>query len=688
MQETRITSGGIKNALSEFNIEKAISEYVSNGFDAGASKIDINISYDKFESVEEMTISDNGKGINYDLLAQKFLHFLESEKSFKQKEENIGLLGKNGYGRYTYFKFAKFVEWDTSYEKSKKIFNYLIKSSSENLESFDPSKPKDVTSKTSKTGTTVKFKEIDKKVSRQYVDTVLTSHLKGEFAWLLELNKSKGFKISINKIPLNYEDIILDNEDFPVVIKDSEGKVLNSFACKFIQWNRKLVDEYSKFYFVNEKGKLKQLRTTKLNNKGDQFYHSVIVKSDFFENFIYREEETEDRIKLKLFDTQNEQKIYTTLIGELNLFLRKKRKPFLHKYADTLIQTYEEEKVMPKFGNESWDLIRKQEFHTLVKELYEVEPGLFVKLNTEQKKTFLQLLNLILESDERETFFNIINEVVQLEPQERKDLEKILKTTKLNNIIKAMRLVQDRMVVINKFKQLVFDHKLKANEKDDLQQLIEQHYWVFGEEYNFVCAAEVKFDEALRKYLYILKATEEYKQVTHKNKLKEVDLFVSGQELRDGKINNLIVEIKNPTLIKTLKSTHLNQLKLYKDTIMGIDEFNAHSNVDWKFYLIGQEYNSEIADEMTNAQNHGIRNCVMKSRNFTMFVFKWSEILNDIEIRLNWLNEKLKVEKEKLYKINGSINELFSDIDNSTAIQNPTSILPAKRRKKNMAGIK
>jgi hypothetical protein len=124
-----------------------------------------------------------------------------------------------------------------------------------------------------------------------------------------------------------------------------------------------------------------------------------------------------------------------------------------------------------------------------------------------------------------------------------------------------MRLVQDRMIVINKFKQLVFDHKLKANEKDDLQQLIEQHYWVFGEEYNFVCAAEVKFDEALRKYLYILKATEEYKQVTHKNKLKEVDLFVSGQELRDGKINNLIVEIKNPTLIKTLKSTHLNQRK-------------------------------------------------------------------------------------------------------------------------------
>jgi len=235
MQETKITSGGIKNALSEFNIEKAISEYVSNGFDAGASKIDINISYDKFESVYEMSISDNGKGINYDLLGQKFLHFLESEKAFRQKEENIGLLGKNGYGRYTYFKFAKFVEWDTSYKKDDKIFNYLIKSSSESLESFDPSKPKDVTSKIKNTGTTVKFKEIDKKVSRQYVETILASHLKGEFAWILELNKSKNFKISINKIPLNYEDIILDNEDFPVIIKDSEGKVLNSFACKLYQ---------------------------------------------------------------------------------------------------------------------------------------------------------------------------------------------------------------------------------------------------------------------------------------------------------------------------------------------------------------------------------------------------------------------------------------------------------------------
>lgn len=48
-----------------------------------------------------------------------------------------------------------------------------------------------------------------------------------------------------------------------------------------------------------------------------------------------------------------------------------------------------------------------------------------------------------------------------------------------------------------------------------MQSFIEKHYWIFGEEYRMVCAEEVKFEEALRKYIYILRGVSEKKYIAH-----------------------------------------------------------------------------------------------------------------------------------------------------------------------------
>ena len=38
-----------------------------------------------------------------------------------------------------------------------------------------------------------------------------------------------------------------------------------------------------------------------------------------------------------------------------------------------------------------------------------------------------------------------------------------------------------------------------------------------------------------------------------------MDLFLTGTDFRDGRPQNIVVEIKNPTTIKQLKSEQLNQ---------------------------------------------------------------------------------------------------------------------------------
>lgn len=678
MSEVKIRGTGIKKALSSFNCEEAISEYIWNGFDAGASVIELNTITDPLENVLEFSISDNGKGIDFEQLENKFIPFLESEKSVKTKEENISLQGKNGYGRLTFFKFAQYAIWKTFYKKDEKVFTYDININAESLNKYDNTQP---IISNGNAGTVVSFKGILPDLHKKYVESKLTVFLRNEFAWFLELNSAKSYKILINNVELIYKDLILDKEKFLLDINDN-GQIKDElkFDCEYIHWKGKLNDEFSRFYFINKENKLKNQRTTKLNKKGDQFYHSIIIKSNFFENFNYVETE-EETSQMKMFSANDEYKVFRTLLENLNNYLKKKRKPFLHQYAKVLIENYEKEDVMPKFGDNTWDKVRKEEFVTLVKELYEVEPGLFVKLNTEQKKTFLHLLNLLLDSNERESLFSILEGIVELDPQDRKDLEKILKTTRLNHVIKALKLVQDRILVLEKLKELALNHQLKANEKDHLQSVVQEHYWIFGEQYNLVCAAEAKFEKALRNHIYLLRGEDQSIKINHEHKNKEMDIFLVRQNFCTDYINNVVVELKNPTTIKKLTQKEFNQVQDYLNVILKTDVFNA-SNFTWDFYLIGQDYDDYVRNQIENAKGHGEKNLAFKVNNYKIFVKKWSEIFNEVEIRLRWLNDKLKIEREKLSPTSNSVRDIMNDIMNNSAKGTTEPSLPKRKKVK------
>lgn len=667
MSKVQITDQAIKRQLARISPEDAISEYIWNGLDAGATVIELKYNAEDFFNVDEFSISDNGTGIEFEQLGRKFIPFGESEKAFKRKEENIALQGKNGYGRLTFFKFAHKATWNTTYKKGDENYSYSIVIEAKAIDDYEPTVPKK--GKEEQIGTEVVFNNVFIDFHLNYVDQKLIPYLTDEFAWYLEVHKERGVQILINGTSLEYENLILEKEDYVVSVQDSDKKSQVEFYCKFIQWKEKLNDEFSKFYFLNSENKLKHKTTTKLNRKGDQFFHSVISKSNFFENFSFYDDGIEESTsKVNLFTGFGDAKVYRELIKQLNLYLKKKRKPFLHNYANVLIKTFEEEKVMPSFGNNAWDKIRKDELETLVKELYEVEPALFVKLNIEQKKTFLHLLNLVLDSDERENLFPILQGIVDLDPDDRQELEKILRTTKLNNIVKSLKLVHDRLIAIDKLKELVFNHDLKANERDHLQKVIEDHYWIFGEQYSLVCAAEDKFEKALRKYLYLLRGVEEQVSVSHRDRQKEMDIFLVRQDFDTEKLSNVVVELKSPTTVKRLGYKELSQVKTYMGVILSIDEFNAQTNCSWDFYLIGQDYDDAIVREIKNSQHHGEKDLAFKVDNYKIYIKRWSEIFIDVELRLKWLNSRLQIERNKLSEQSSTVGEAMTTLKSTLAV--------------------
>ncbi|WP_313558810.1 ATP-binding protein [Ruminiclostridium cellobioparum] len=662
MENVQIFADGIKRSLNKYSVENAICEYIWNGFDAKANRVDIEFNKNSTEMAVDLTITDNGYGINRNDLKSKFKPFYQSEKEYNPNESRntSAVHGKNGVGRLTFFKFAKSARWQTVYKDSNnKNYKYSINVNENSLEKYDASEQKETSEEA---GTKVIF-ELNIPI---YFDSVL-EYIKTEFCWFLELNKNQEYSIYVNKEKLVYSDLIFDSDCF---VYNSIND--NKFTIDFVQWKEKINNEYSRYYFIDNNDKEINKDTTKLNNKGDRFFHSVYIRGEFFDLGFPRDKTIEGQLTLEQRRCRNDE--LKELLNEVNRFLWKKRKPFLKQYTEMLIDEYEKESVFPMFDNSIIGNYQKAELQNVVRELYQVEPKIFTNLNKTQKPTFVRLLNLILETGENDGLFEILSQIIELDELERNELADALKVSKLSNVVKTIKLIQDRYKAVNELRELVFNEDVYANEVFHLQRFIENHYWIFGEKYNLVTAAEPKFEEALRRYKYLLTGDDEKTHINSPDKNKEMDIFAVRVNMNSGTVNNIIVELKHPD--KKLGEKEFNQVKKYLNVIKNEPEFNTVS-ANWDFILVGNSLDKSnyIQGEYDNAKNHGEKALAYKSGNFKIYVKLWSEIFDEFECNHNFLNEKLKIERNRIIVSNKSANEIVEQIAQNTARQRPELVI-------------
>ena len=216
-------------------------------------------------------------------------------------------------------------------------------------------------------------------------------------------------------------------------------------------------------------------------------------------------------------------------------------------------------KSFPQFGNDIYGEMKKRELISVTKELYQLESRIFYKLKPIQEKSLLGFLNLLLDSTERENILEFISQIVDLTPKQREDFADVLKKTKLSNVIDSIRFIENRYKVIEGLKWMLYSMEPYTNERDHIQKIIEQHYWLFGEQYNLV-TADKRMQKALEKYLYLLYGKDSPEAVLTKDdeEMRRMDIFLCGaRKTEDGEGNaikeNLIVELKAPKVVLTKK---------------------------------------------------------------------------------------------------------------------------------------
>lgn len=654
-ESVEITPRGIRKVLNKYTPQRAIAEYIWNGYDAHAKEVRVNtICGNTFDSIIKVVVRDNGDGIIHEQLPVVFKKFYESHKSLKGNVDSRFSRGKNGYGRFTFFKFSNLATWNTIYKKEDEFFKYSIDINAQTLTDYNATSPKKVA--VVATGTEVIFEDIiTDDLSANWVKEKLIPYLKAEFAWYFKVHSE--CKLFINEELLDCSSVIADSEMFDLPIQ-LEGIDDELFHIYYFQWNVKPQEEYSRFYFMSANGDLKYQKTTLYNNKGDYFWHSVLVKSTFFNSMA----DIEDDEERNLFSSLPEKRVFKALKDKLNDYLGKKRRPFLKAKAEVLVGNYESENLFSFIGTTPWEEERKKHLQCFIKELYEVEPAVFTKLNATQKKIFIRLLDQMMDTGRNESLFAILGELVDLENEYKDQFAKILETTKLKNVVTTLQLIEDRLQTIQALRAVNFDHSLKAGEIKHLQKLIERHYWIFGEEYRFVGAENVKFQEALNRYKYILYDVSEKEYVNHPDKYKEMDLFITGQEHREGRPSNLVVEIKSPTNVPKLKMEHYTQINTYMNVIIKQDGFND-PNTFWTFLLIGLDIDDITGEQIKNP----LTGICLEKNNYRLYMKTWAQILNEADARFNYLKEKMKNERNRLVA-SDNLDAIMRQTLNNTAV--------------------
>lgn len=649
-RKVNITNNSISNTVTK-DINKAICEYLWNGFDANASQLSIKYTKNAF-NITSLEILDNGEGIDRSSLQETFGCFQDSQK-LHTYQWSSQVKGKKGKGRYSFNCFASKADWVTVYkDKESHYIRHKITIKKGDNQNYDDNEQETKPSSVKKTGTTVSFSDIN--LPSDFFDSeVFLDYLKKEFAVFLFLNKAQFKEILINGEKLDYEDVIEDSDN--KVIQIEGDRTTFYFNVTYIRWKEKMKENYS-MYFLDSSQTEKFERTTTFNNKDTKFHHSLYISSDYFNHFV--DDATGEKNLFGTDNTSPKDKVFKTLVKKLKCFLEEKQKKYVAEVASKkLLEKYQSKGIIRQPQND-YDKVLVEDLKKTISAMYEVQPKIFTNLQDDQAKTLVGVVELLLQTDKREDLISIMESVVKLSDDERHNLASVLKTTDLARITDTIRLIQNRIRTISALKVAVKPEN-GMNEVDDLQKLVEQSFWIFGEEYNIVTQAEPDFNQALMEYLDklydtvpgISKSNYSKDKIEHPDVNKEMDIFAFRQDIQSSTIDNIVVELKHPTV--KLGEKELSQVKTYMNVIMRDSRFNA-SNMRWKFFLVGNDFDSSnyLHNEMRNAINWGKKNLVCHVDNngiqYEIFVIKWSELFADFEIRHNFLLKKLEMKRDEL----------------------------------------
>ena len=597
-QKVTVTDNSIKSGVTS-DVNKAICEYIWNGFDAHAHHVSVEYQASELGNITSLVIKDDGDGISRATLSETFGRYQDSvkKKSFQWSSQ---VKGHRGKGRYSFNCFATGAEWVTVFrEEDGKLIQHAITINGDDNDHYndhsDEDGPKVV--KNVPTGTEVRFINVEKLSSDFFASKDFISYLQREFAVFLKLNENRSYTLTVNGYQIDCNAVIAESDTKSIRIFDEKLNNGQDFNLTFIRWYDKMKENYS-VYYLNEEGLERYEETTRLNKKDTGFHHSVYVSSPYFEYFApspnagskegnEQEEKSEAQLQIEFEGhhvTKTEKdKVFKDLRKQVAEWLSEKQKQFIAEVGGKELWTRFEDKGVVELPKNEYEQPLFTELKATVIGIYSVQPKLFINLGDDQAKALVGCLKLLLQTNKRDDVIIILEHINKMTDEERHKLSLILKTTELSSITNTIDLLQNRAKTVSALKAMVFDTSLNAYEVPDIQEMVSKAFWLFGEQYNIVTEAEPDFQQALEAYLEQISKSKETKgvsksrankeKINHPDVNKEMDIFAFRQNNHSQTIENIVVELKRPNV--DLGEVEVSQVKTYMGLIYDEPRFNS-----------------------------------------------------------------------------------------------------------------
>ncbi|MEF2931461.1 MAG: sensor histidine kinase [Clostridia bacterium] len=237
-------SSGLKNLIGRELITDqyiAIFELVKNGYDAGASKVDVIFENTKTIDDAKIRIVDNGSGMSLDDINNKWLFVAFSEKNIKKVDNGRTYAGAKGVGRFSCDRLGSklilttkkkgyptekiIIEWDKFEEDTEKLM-MEIQVQHETVKDCEYIK---------ESGTVLEISNLHDVWDRNSL-----IHLKRSLEKLIDPNQNivdKNFNIELKAEDEIAEDLLKNNDYNKIVNTNIKNTVFETLVKKTIKIN-------------------------------------------------------------------------------------------------------------------------------------------------------------------------------------------------------------------------------------------------------------------------------------------------------------------------------------------------------------------------------------------------------------------------------------------------------------------
>jgi hypothetical protein len=636
---------------------RAISELVWNSLDADATRVQVTVLGGQLNTAT-LIVRDNGHGIPRAQIKGLFVNLGGSWKSHAAKTKLRGraLHGKEGKGRYKAFALGRASDWVITYHQNDEFRRYTVTVLADDL--LDIRVSAEAVVEAEESGVEVRISETSIRP-----DALDSGDLLQELAEIFApyLTDYSAIQVTLGSRLLDPGAFIASRKSFDladIVVSPTETYKATLDVVEWQSATQRVL------YLCSPSGM--PLRRVATRFHTPNFHFSAYLRSEYNE-------------KLR----EGDEELY---LAEMHAPLAKARDEALERIkeysferaaeqARDVVATWKRENVYPykEETDDPVERIERQVFDIVAlklnKHLPELEQG-----TLRSKSLQLGLLRRAIENGPQE-LQPLLLEVLDLPPRERKELSALLQESSLVALIRATRLITDRMKFVGGLEHLVFDPSLKEMllERTQLHRLLADNTWIFGEAFNLT-ADDESLTQVLRKHRALhedsLVIDKPVKTVEGKTGIVDLMLSRKARTQRADELEHLIVELKRPSVV--VGSKEIIQTEQYAQAVANDERFR-NVNTRWTFWLVCNDMDPYAKGR--GSQAHLPPGQIYESRepNITIWVKSWGQLITDNKARLQFYQESLgyKVSKaqalghlkEKYQKILDALGDPIGEMD-------------------------